>query len=153
VVTVWHPMSWLKYPPRWSWHLPSLVLLVLYRLRNNSYGSQIKMSRPWHLDVVSTQTGIQKTRKDFNCDIQEFITVHDTHSFRMIHSFIHSATARNMELPQLGEPRKVQPPSQRRWLTNMDTLENKHGHCLKYTDVWTINSSHTDDDSLDKWTR
>jgi hypothetical protein len=48
---------------------------------------------------------------------------------------LHSATTRNMELPQPGETRKVQPPSQRTlsrqlmsawplWKTNMDNVSN-----------------------------
>jgi hypothetical protein len=80
--------------------------------------------------------------EDFNCDIQEFITVQDPPAppSNILHlpslTRIHSATTWNMELPQPGEPRKVQPPSQRTlsrqlmracplWKTNIDTDSNE----------------------------
>ena len=56
----------------------------------------------------------------FNCDIQEFVMVQedppalpsDTLHLPPLHS-LHSTTTRHMELPQSGEPRKVQSPPQR----------------------------------------
>ena len=62
----------------------------------------------------------KKLVEDFNCDIQEFVMVQedppalpsDTLHFPPLTS-LHSGTTLNMELPQSGEPRKVQPPSQR----------------------------------------
>jgi len=62
----------------------------------------------------------KKLVEDFNCDIQEFVILSPRrpssspvrHSSFALHS-LHSTTTCNMELPQPGEPRKVQPPSQR----------------------------------------
>ena len=118
-------MSLLKYPPRWPWHLASLVLLTHYRLLNNSYGSQIKMCKTltlgrWLTCFNSNRNEHKKLVEDFNCDIQEFVMVQedppalqsDTLHLSSLTS-LHSATTRNMELPQSGELRKVQPPSQR----------------------------------------
>jgi hypothetical protein len=63
----------------------------------------------------------KKLVEDFNCDIQEFITVQDPpappSNSNILHlsplTSFHSDTTRNMELPQPGEPRKVQQPSKR----------------------------------------
>jgi hypothetical protein len=76
----------------------------------------------------------KKLVEDFNCDIQEFITPSNILHLPPL-TRLHSATTRNMELPQPGEPRKVQPPSQRTlsrqlmrswplWKTNIDTSSN-----------------------------
>ena len=81
----------------------------------------------------------KKLVEDFNCDIQEFVIVQedppalpsDTLHLPPLHS-LHSTTTSHMELPQSGEPRKVQPPPQR-------TLSRQ-----------LISSSNTDDDPLDK---
>ena len=54
---------------------------------------------------------------DFNCDIQEFVTVQDPPAppSDTLHltplTNLHSVTARNMELPQSGESRPVLSPS------------------------------------------
>ena len=69
--------------------------------------------------LIQLQQEYEKLVEDFNCDIQEFITVQDLPAPppNILHlpplPSLHSATTRNMELPQPGEPRKVQPPSQR----------------------------------------
>jgi hypothetical protein len=135
----------LKYPPKWPWPLASLALLALYHLRNNSYDSQTKMCKTLTLGLlphlIQLQHEYKKLVEDFNCDIQEFITVQDPPAppSNILHlpplTSLHSATTRNMELPQQGEPRKVQPPSQRTlsrqlmrawplWKTNIDTASN-----------------------------
>jgi hypothetical protein len=69
--------------------------------------------------LIQLQHEYKKLVENYNCDIQEFITVKDppTPPSNILHlpplTSLHSATTRNMELPQPGEPRKVQPPSQR----------------------------------------
>jgi hypothetical protein len=71
------------------------------------------------LTWFNSNTNTKELVEDFNCDIQEFITVQDPPAppSNILHlpplTSLHSATTRNMELPQPGEPRKVQPPSQR----------------------------------------
>jgi hypothetical protein len=96
----------------------------------------------WTLShLIQLQHEYKKLVEDFNCDIQEFITVQDPPAplSNILHlsslTSLHSDTTRNMELPQPGEPRKVQPPSQRTlsrqlmrtwplWKTNIDTVSN-----------------------------
>ena len=69
--------------------------------------------------LIQLKQGYKKLVEDFNCNIQEFITVQDppVPPANILHlsplTNLHSATTRNMELPQPGEQRKVQPPSQR----------------------------------------
>jgi len=69
--------------------------------------------------LIQLQHEYKKLVENYNCDIQEFITVQDPPAppSNILHlsplTSFHSATTRNMELPQPGEPRKVQPPSQR----------------------------------------
>ena len=70
--------------------------------------------------VLQLKQEYKKLVENFNCDIQEFVMVQedppalpsDTLHLPPLHC-LHSATTRNMELPQPGELRKVQPPSQR----------------------------------------
>ncbi len=69
--------------------------------------------------LMQLQHEYKKLVENFNCDIKEFITVQDPPAppSNILHlpplTSLHLATMRNMELPQSGEPRKVQPPSQR----------------------------------------
>ena len=70
--------------------------------------------------VMQLKQEYKKLVENFNCDIQEFVMVQedppalpsDTLHLPPLHC-LHSATTHNMELPQPGEMRKVQPPSQR----------------------------------------
>jgi hypothetical protein len=67
--------------------------------------------------LIQLQHEYKELVENYNCDIQEFITVQDPPAppSKILHlpplTSLHSATTRNMELPQPGEPRKVQPPS------------------------------------------
>jgi len=69
--------------------------------------------------LIQLQHEYKKLVENYNCDIQEFITVQDppVPPSNLLHlsplTRLHSAITRNMELPQPGELRKVQPPSQR----------------------------------------
>ncbi len=69
--------------------------------------------------LIQFQHEYKKLVENYNYDIQEFITVQDPPAppSNILHlsplTSLHSATTRNMELPQPGEPREVQPPSQR----------------------------------------
>ena len=62
--------------------------------------------------LIQLQHEYKKLLENFNCDIQEFITVQDPPAppSKILHlpplTSLHSATTRNMELPQPGEPRK-----------------------------------------------
>ncbi len=95
----------------------------------------------------------KKLVEDFNCDIQEFITVLDPPDppSNIIHltplTSLHAATTRNMELPNFISSTHE----------GMTTLKNKYWHWLKYTDqyvdAWAISSSHTENFPHDKWTR
>ena len=83
----------------------------------------------------------KKLVEKFNCEIQEFILVQDPPAPPSDNlllpplASLHSANVRNMELPQPGEQRPVQPPSQRTisrqlmkawpiWKTNIDSSAN-----------------------------
>jgi hypothetical protein len=91
--------------------------------------------------LIQLQHENKELVENYYCDIQEFITVQDPPAppSKILHlpplTSLHSATTRNMELPQPGEPRKVQPPSQRTlsrqlmsawplWKTNIDNVSN-----------------------------
>ena len=91
--------------------------------------------------LIQLQHEYKKLVENYNCDIQEFITVQDppTPPSNILHlpplTSLHSTTTRNMEVPQSGEPCKVQPPSQRTlsrqlmrtwplWKTNIDNVSN-----------------------------
>ncbi len=91
--------------------------------------------------MIQLQHEYKELVENYNCDIQEFITVQDpvAPSSKILHlsplTSLHSTTTRNMELPQPGEPCKVQPPSQRTlsrqlmnawplWKTNIDNVSN-----------------------------
>ncbi len=69
--------------------------------------------------LIQLQLEYKEFLENHNCDIQEFITVQDPPAppSKILHlaplTSLHSVTTRNMELPQPGELRKVQPPSQR----------------------------------------
>jgi hypothetical protein len=96
--------------------------------------------------VLQLKQEYKKLVENFNCDIQEFVMVQeeppalpsDTLHLPPLHC-LHSATTRDMELPQPGELRKVQPSSQRTILSStnevMVILENKHCRCIKYADA------------------
>ena len=91
--------------------------------------------------LIQLQHEYKELLENYNCDIQEFITVQDPPAppSKILHltplTSLHSATTRNMELPQPGELCKVQPPSQRTlsrqlmrawplWKTNNDNASN-----------------------------
>ncbi len=93
--------------------------------------------------MIQLQHEYKKIVENYNCDIQEFITVQDppVPPSNILHlsplTSLHSGTTCNMELPQSEEPRKVQPPSQRTvsrqlmrrcplWKTNIDNLPQIH---------------------------
>jgi hypothetical protein len=102
----------------------------------------VKEPNTWTLPhLLQLKQEYKKLVEDFNCDIQEFITVQDPPALpsNILHlpplTSLHSATVRNMELPHPGEQRKVQPPSQRTlsrqlmrtcplWKTNIVTGSN-----------------------------
>ena len=62
--------------------------------------------------LIQLQHEYKEFLENYNCDIQEFITVQDPPAppSKILHlpplTSLHSATTRNMELPQPGEPRK-----------------------------------------------
>jgi hypothetical protein len=91
--------------------------------------------------LIQLQHEYKTLLENYNCDIQEFITVQDPPAplSNILHlsplTSLHSATKSNMELPQPGEPCKVQPLSQRTlsrqlmrswtlWNTNIDNVSN-----------------------------
>ena len=69
--------------------------------------------------LIQLQHEYKELLENYNCDIQEFITVQDPPAppSKILHlsplTSLHSVTTHNMELPQPGELCKVQPPSQR----------------------------------------
>jgi hypothetical protein len=108
-----------------------LVKISIVIFKNLSRSTTLQLSRQTYFICLPLQARIQigmfrSIRVDHTNCLQVAINLNS-----FIHSFIHSPTARNMELPQLGEPRKVQPPSQRRWLTNI-----MPGHFGKQT--WSL---------------
>ena len=91
--------------------------------------------------LIQLQHEYKELVENYNCEIQEFITVQDPpappSNILLLPPLtsLHSATTRNMELPQPGELRKVQPPSQRTlsrqlmsawplWKTNIQNVSN-----------------------------
>ena len=119
-------------------------------LNSSSMVHKSKCARPRHLDVVSLvmiqlKQEYKKLVEDFNCDIQEFITVQDPPALpsNILHltplTSLHSGTSHNMDTTSdepgepWKEPWKVQPPSQRTlsrqlmrtwpvWQTNIATV-------------------------------
>ena len=69
--------------------------------------------------LIQLQHEYKELLENHNCDIQEFITVQDPPAppSKILHlpplTSLHSATTRTMELPQSGEKRKDQLPTQR----------------------------------------
>jgi hypothetical protein len=82
--------------------------------------------------LIQLQHEYKKLVENYNCDIQEFITAQDTPAppSNILHlpplTNLHSDTTRNMELPQPGEQRKVQPPSQRTLSRQLMTPKTFH---------------------------
>ncbi len=91
--------------------------------------------------LIQLQHEYKTLLQNYNCDIQEFITVQDPPAppSNILHlsplTSLHSDTTRNMELPLSGEPCKVQRLSQRTlsrqlmrswtlWNTNIDNASN-----------------------------
>jgi hypothetical protein len=93
--------------------------------------------------LIQLKQEYKKLVKDFNRDIQEFITVQELPAppSNIIHlpplTSLHSATTRNMELLQPEELRSSIVSTNFISSTHegMATLANKHCHCLKYADV------------------
>ena len=108
-------MSLLKYPPRWPWQLSTLALLALSGssseqqlwFPNQNVQDPDTLTLP-HL--IQLKQEYKKLVEDFNCDLKEFMTVQGPPAppskILLLPPLtrLHSATMRNMELPQPGEP-------------------------------------------------
>jgi hypothetical protein len=120
--------------------------------------------RPRHLDVVSldsTQTGMQKARRRFQLWYSRIYHGPRPASSPVKHTSFDSPhkpsfgyfTQYGRYLRWTGRTVKGTVKGSTTVSTNfissthegMTSLANKHCHCLKYTDAWTISSSHSDD--------
>ncbi len=101
--------------------------------------------------LIQLKQEYKKIVEDFNCDIQEFITVQDLpdppsnilDQQNILHlpdlTSLHSATTRNMELLESAEPWKVQPSSQQRTLSRQLMMV----WSLWQTNIVTVSVSNT----------